>query len=819
MTANRTSRLRLTAALVAVQLLAGKALGITTSWTNPGTGNWATASNWSAGVPLGYSNDGLINNGGTAQITATDEIAGTVILGQNAATSGTLKIFSLAGFPGSLYLGNDIEVGRAGTGTLTLSGISSLSSDYGFIATELGSTGTVTLTGANADWYTNIMHVGAGGAGTLTVTGGANAGTGLAIIGSNSTAVGTATVTGTNSKWGIKGAMTVGYDGTGSLLITSGGSVALLVTDFGNTDYTARIGRSINSNGAVTVTGAGSSWILESGASLFVGVAGTGTLTIADHGTVLAHQISINPLSTLNIGSYSLSGLAAAGTLGAAGIADNGLLQFDHNDAITVATSITGSGQIRQIGPGTTTVANAPTFTGAFATDAGLLILPGPLVGSAYTANNGGTLRFDGSTLGGKTIRANAGGTVEYEHATVNGGFLRGSGTHAIIGGGTSAFNGVTTFNSTVIVQDGAAKFDNSINGGVLTSNAALAFDGVANAASGAITVNSTLATIDFTNNGVVTVNDGGTISNLEGNLVGGGGSRTTVNPGGAINLEGGATLELNGALLVNNGVITGPANVNYGSLAKGSGSYDTVNVFDGGAFSPGNSPGEVSVGSMSLNAGGRLVLEIRDFDGTPGVDFDEIDVAGNLDFNAGTTPNSKFTIALVTLDAANQPAPAANFHLNQPFSLSLFNVGGAINGFSADSIAFDLSGFENDLAGGTLAISPSGSGLNLSFQPEFRLLGDYNGNGIVGPEDYDVWKTSFGSIALLAADGNGNHIVDAADYSVWRDHLGALLGSGSGAALPSAAPLSAGVPEPSTLWILLAGIPMTCSPRRPKVS
>lgn len=71
-------------------------------------------------------------------------------------------------------------------------------------------------------------------------------------------------------------------------------------------------------------------------------------------------------------------------------------------------------------------------------------------------------------------------------------------------------------------------------------------------------------------------------------------------------------------------------------------------------------------------------------------------------------------------------------------------------------------------------------------------LLGDYDHNGSVGPEDYSTWKTNFSSTVNLAADGNNNGIVDAADYTIWRDRLGAT-GAGSGA-LGSAA-----VPEPCT--------------------
>jgi len=72
---------------------------------------------------------------------------------------------------------------------------------------------------------------------------------------------------------------------------------------------------------------------------------------------------------------------------------------------------------------------------------------------------------------------------------------------------------------------------------------------------------------------------------------------------------------------------------------------------------------------------------------------------------------------------------------------------------------------------------------------------GDYSGNGTVGPEDYTIWKSNFGT-SFAAADGNGDGIVDAADYTIWRDHLGQMVGSGS----------LASVPEPS-VWLMLVGV------------
>jgi hypothetical protein len=54
---------------------------------------------------------------------------------------------------------------------------------------------------------------------------------------------------------------------------------------------------------------------------------------------------------------------------------------------------------------------------------------------------------------------------------------------------------------------------------------------------------------------------------------------------------------------------------------------------------------------------------------------------------------------------------------------------------------------------------------------------GDYDGNGTVGNEDYELWRANFGT-ANPAADGNGDGNVDAADYVVWRDNVGGTGGT-----------------------------------------
>jgi hypothetical protein len=79
----------------------------------------------------------------------------------------------------------------------------------------------------------------------------------------------------------------------------------------------------------------------------------------------------------------------------------------------------------------------------------------------------------------------------------------------------------------------------------------------------------------------------------------------------------------------------------------------------------------------------------------------------------------------------------------------------------------------------------------NLAFQ---AVPGDYDGSGSVGPEDYNLWKSTFGSTnGDMRADGNEDGIVDASDYTFWRNRLPSDNGGAAGNT----------VPEPSTALLM----------------
>lgn len=55
-------------------------------------------------------------------------------------------------------------------------------------------------------------------------------------------------------------------------------------------------------------------------------------------------------------------------------------------------------------------------------------------------------------------------------------------------------------------------------------------------------------------------------------------------------------------------------------------------------------------------------------------------------------------------------------------------------------------------------------------------VTGDFNADGVVDSNDYNVWLATFGALVFpgSSADGNGDGVIDAGDYTEWRDNYSA---------------------------------------------
>jgi outer membrane autotransporter protein len=308
--------------------------------------------------------------------------------------------------PGAIT--NNLTVGANGTGMLTIQAGGTLVDQHGAIGNLPGGVGMMTVTGPGSDWSNvNDVVVGGLGTGTLIIQGGATAeddttvsSTGIS-VGLAAGSTGTVTVTGPGSRWtnGPSGGLNIGSFGTGTLMIANGGSVIDI------TSLPTNIGQGAGSQGTATVTDPGSLW--SDTAGIRIGNSGTGTLTIANGGVVTAPTVVIannaGSIGTLNIGAVPSAAAAAPGTLiassGVAFGAGTGTINFNHTSTNYVfAPAISGNGTV-DVFAGTTTFTNANSYLGPTNVFAGTL-QAGALntfsPNSAVTVAGGGTLDLHG---------------------------------------------------------------------------------------------------------------------------------------------------------------------------------------------------------------------------------------------------------------------------------------------------------------------------------------------------------------------------------------------------------------------------------------
>jgi autotransporter-associated beta strand protein len=556
-------------------------------------------------------------------------------------------------------------------------------------------------------------------------------------------------------------------------------------------------GGQISPGGALTLNGniSGSGPLtVDFGSELVLGSVGNSYTggTIVDGGT-----LGISADANLGNSSGSLT-LINGGTLQALApltlvrpvVVNTGGGQLDTNgNNVTIAgtLSVNQSASLTKTGAGTLTI-QSPSYAGQTAVLAGQVVVNGGTFTNAVSLF-GGTLTLNSSNmnLGINALSANGGSTIEYRNTAVTGGYLMGSGIHTVPADSLS-----TSFTATQILSGADVRilagtnfttFERVINGGKLTVSS-LIWRGGANTSSGNITINADLTEVFWSSDGVVTISPGASLTNSGGNLVLGGGSRTylgsAASHGGAINLNG-YTLELNGALLVNNGAIDGTVNVNYGSTAKGAGTYATVNVTDGGVYAPGNSPGIVTASAVTFSntstiAGPTLQIEIAGT--TAGAQYDRLNVTGALSLGG--------TLA-VSLVSGFAPAAGNSFDI-----LDWGTLSGTFQTIGLPALTSGLMWNASQLyTTGTLRVN---------------IAGDYNSNGIVDAADYVVWRKTIGQTGVgLAADGNVNNQIDQGDFDTWRAHLGQTAGSGASVTA---------IPEPPSIVLLIVTLAATAKRR-----
>ena len=113
-------------------------------------------------------------------------------------------------------------------------------------------------------------------------------------------------------------------------------------------------------------------------------IMGSGTLTKTGAGTwIIDRDNAFDGDTLIDDGVLQLGTGQAAGSLGAGAFENHAVLAIDRADAVVMSNAISGTGELRQAGPGTTTLTGPLTYTGVTRVDNGTLVLDGTSLGQA----------------------------------------------------------------------------------------------------------------------------------------------------------------------------------------------------------------------------------------------------------------------------------------------------------------------------------------------------------------------------------------------------------------------------------------------------
>nr|MBX2824183.1 autotransporter domain-containing protein [Gammaproteobacteria bacterium] len=530
------------------------------------------------------------------------------------------------------------------------------------LVTQAG-TGTTILTGNN------------------TYSGGTTVAAGTLSLGSN-TAAGTGTITTTGSIIDYADGVTISNpininSNTTQLQVTAGKSATQsgVISETGGARPLEKIG-----DGSLTLSAANtfSGGLTHSAGTLVIAndsALGTGTFTIKD-GTTITNSGTVNLNNNFVIdGNFTRSAVGGLGSMNFRGNVDLGAgireITVLSGSNLQFFGSIGGTGGITIVDTNNRieysgTAAN--TYTGLTTVQNGGGL---GLSKSAGVNAIAGNLTID---TGGSVTIATDEQIVDTATVTVNGNLTVNNGVSETIG--NLQGNGAIGINSVFLIPTATFGVQSGNFGGVIadritlnkTTAGTLTLTG-ANTYTGGTTISA----------GTLQIGNGGTTGSIAGNITNNGTLAVNrsddltfaniVSGTGGLNKLGGNVLTLTGAntytgatnvnagtLLVNGSLGNTAVAVNNGGILGGTGTITGgVTVNTGGTLAPGNSPGTLTVGSLTLNTGSTTQFEINGT--TPGTGYDQIVVTGNAqlggtaELSFGFTPSNGDTFTLI--DAA----------------------------------------------------------------------------------------------------------------------------------------------------------------------
>jgi autotransporter-associated beta strand protein/T5SS/PEP-CTERM-associated repeat protein len=462
--------------------------------TSSGTLTVTGATATTGGLTIGERGVGVFNLNGGATGTS-----GSVSFGSNATGNGTATISGA----GTTWTTGGMNIGGTGTGALTISAgaeVSTTQSNAFLAPVFLG--GTATVTGTGSKW--TITGDPAGSSQAVLAIGTKANNTGTLLVADGGALEIVATASGTNGNFqqirlgvasGTTGAITV--TGTGSSFTTpydiwagyNSGTTGRITVSAGGTLDTGFTIVGASGAGNATVTGTASVWTVSDtpfvpggyaqGLWIANGASSTGTLTIADGGTVkidaTGHSLrlggSTGSQATLNIGAAALSPAVAPGTLTANSVifatGATSTINFNHNASDYIfAVGIQGTGGTVNFLSGTTILAGGAdssttypnSYTGATNVAAGA---------TAQFGNGGTTGLISGNIANDGTVAFKLSGSSTYA------GVISGTGTMVQRGSGTLTLTGSNTFSGLTTISSGTLQLGNGGTTGTLAGDIA----------------------------------------------------------------------------------------------------------------------------------------------------------------------------------------------------------------------------------------------------------------------------------------------------------------------------------------------------------